>query len=137
MVTVSVRLIDERRFDPPRRVEVEHGGQWWPGFQRAWRLCDDDRGWMADVEYGVRHQYGVGKHLVCVPPARVRIGQRRDDRCSHGMACRTDRCRSDRWPGRHGAGVLGGLHSTDPPVEARERRGIRCTTTSNFKSEYV
>ena len=35
----SVRLIEERRFDPPRAVEVEHNGRWWPGFQYAWRLC--------------------------------------------------------------------------------------------------
>lgn len=41
---LPVRLIEECTCDPPRRVLVEHDGQWWPGLQRAWRLCDDGRG---------------------------------------------------------------------------------------------
>jgi len=49
---VVVHLIDEKKFDPPRHVEVESHGRWWPAFQSAWRLCDDHRGWMADVESG-------------------------------------------------------------------------------------
>ena len=56
-----VHLVAERRFTPPRLVEVERDGYWWPGFQHAWRLCDDGRGW------------GRGKHLDCVPPGRVRL----------------------------------------------------------------
>jgi hypothetical protein len=68
-----LRLIEERRFDPPRAVEVEHEGRWWPGVQHAWRLCDDGRGWMADVEYVVEHEWGIGKHLPVVPPERVRV----------------------------------------------------------------
>jgi hypothetical protein len=40
----AVRLIEERRFDPPRPVQVEQDGRWWPGVQHAWRLCDDGRG---------------------------------------------------------------------------------------------
>ncbi len=40
----SMRLLEERRFNLPRRVQVEHDDHWWPGFQSRWRLCDDDRG---------------------------------------------------------------------------------------------
>lgn len=70
---MTVRLLKERRFDPPRPIEVQRDGHWWPGFQRAWRLCDDDRGWIADVEYVMQHEWGRGKHLDCVPPARLRL----------------------------------------------------------------
>lgn len=66
-------MLDEQEFDPPRRVEVELEGHWWPGFQSAWRLCDDDRGWMADVEFTAQHQWGPGKYRPMVPPHRVRL----------------------------------------------------------------
>jgi hypothetical protein len=69
----TVRLLKERRFDPPRPVEVEHSGRWLPGVQHAWRLCDDGRGWLADVEYVVDYPWGRGKHLRVVPPERVRV----------------------------------------------------------------
>jgi len=69
----TVRLLEERRFDEPRPVEVEHDGAWWPAFQSWWLLCDDDRGWVAQVEYVIQHDYGAGKHLACVPPERVRV----------------------------------------------------------------
>ncbi|PRY42058.1 hypothetical protein LY71_1185 [Geodermatophilus tzadiensis] len=59
-MTISIRLLDERRFDPPRDVEVENGGPWWSGEQTAWRLCD----------------YGWGRHLTSVPPERVRLRAR-------------------------------------------------------------
>ena len=68
-----VHLVAERRFTPPRLVEVERDGYWWPGFQHAWRLCDDGRGWMAAVEYVAVYDWGRGKHLDCVPPGRVRL----------------------------------------------------------------
>jgi hypothetical protein len=67
-----VRLLEERRFDPPRPVEVEHDDRWWPGAQAAWRLCEDGRGWRADVEYVVEHEWGRGLHVPTVPPERVR-----------------------------------------------------------------
>ncbi len=70
---MAVRLLEERRFDPPREVEVEHGGRWWPGRQAAWRLCDDGRGWMADVEFTAVHEWGFAKYLPVVPPERVRV----------------------------------------------------------------
>ncbi len=70
---ITVRLLKEHRFDPPCLVEVKQDGAWWPGLQRAWRLCDDDRGWMTDVEYSVQHEWGRGKHLQCVPPERLRV----------------------------------------------------------------
>ncbi len=54
---VYVRLLHERRYDPPRPVEVEHKGQWCPGLQSRWLLCDDDRGWMAQVEYTAQHEW--------------------------------------------------------------------------------
>lgn len=69
----AVRLIEERRFDPPRPVEVERDGRWWPGRQHAWRLCDDGRGWVAEVEYVVQHSWGSGKHLGSAQPERVRL----------------------------------------------------------------
>jgi hypothetical protein len=47
-----------RTFDPPRPVEVEHSGRWWTGRQTAWRLCDDSRGWMADVSWREQHNWG-------------------------------------------------------------------------------
>jgi hypothetical protein len=72
-VSVIVRLLREHRYDPPRPVEVEHDGYWWPGLQHAWRLCDDDRGWIADVEYSVQYDWGRGKHLQCVPQERFRL----------------------------------------------------------------
>lgn len=67
-----MRLIEERLIDPPRLVQVERDGSWWPGTQRAWRLCDDGRGWMADVEYVVQHDWGAGKYVQPVPAERVR-----------------------------------------------------------------
>ena len=54
VLALVVHLLEERRFDPPRGVEVERDGYWWAGFQRAWRLCDD-RGWVAHVGYVVQH----------------------------------------------------------------------------------
>ena len=42
----------------------------WPGLQRAWRLCDDGRGWVAEVEFTVRQEWGFGKHLAAVPATR-------------------------------------------------------------------
>ncbi len=69
----AVRLIGERPYGPPRSIEVEHDGHWWSVFQSRWLLCDDDRGWMAQVEYTAQHEWGRGKHLASVPPARLRI----------------------------------------------------------------
>jgi hypothetical protein len=68
-----VRLVEERRYDPPRTVEVEHNGAWWPGLKRAWRLLDDGCGWLAEVEYVVAYDWGDGKHLGSVPADRVRL----------------------------------------------------------------
>ena len=72
----AVRLVEERRFDPPRPVDVEHAGQWWCGYQAAWRLCDDQRGWMADVTWTEQHDWGPGKYVTMVRPERVRISAR-------------------------------------------------------------
>jgi hypothetical protein len=72
-VTEPIRLLGEQRYDPARPVEVELHGQWWPGFQRAWRLTSDRDYWVADVEFSARYDWGFGKHLQCVPPERVRL----------------------------------------------------------------
>ena len=72
-MATPVRLLEERTYDPPRSVLVEHDGRWWPGTQRAWRLCDDGRGWRADVEYVAEYEWGRGKHLPTVPPERLRL----------------------------------------------------------------
>lgn len=61
---VAVRLLNQHRFTPPRAVEVEHDGQWCPGFQHAWRLLDDGRGWIADVEYVVQYHWDVARMYV-------------------------------------------------------------------------
>jgi hypothetical protein len=38
----------------------------------AWRLCDDGRGWMADVGFVARHAWGQRKYVLSVPVDRVR-----------------------------------------------------------------
>ena len=68
-----MRLIDERPYDPPRPIEVELDGSWWPGVQHSWRLCDDSRGWQADVEFTAQHSWGLGKYRPMVPPHRIRL----------------------------------------------------------------
>jgi hypothetical protein len=68
-----IRLLDERRYDPPRLVQVEHSGRWWPGLQSAWRFGDDDRGGLAEVEFTVDYEWGRGKHLAGVPTDRLRL----------------------------------------------------------------
>lgn len=74
-----VLLVDERRYEPePRGVLVEHDGGWWPGFQFAWRLCNDDRGWLADCEWTQRHPWGLGKYRLMLPPQRVRLPDAKD-----------------------------------------------------------
>ncbi len=72
-VTVPIRLLDERRFDPPRDVEVHNDGRWWSGHQTAWRLCDDEFGWRAAVPWRQLHDHGWDRHLTSVPPERVRL----------------------------------------------------------------
>jgi hypothetical protein len=68
-----VRLLTERRYNPPKAVEVEHQGAWWPGFCTGWLLTDCGRGWRTQVEYVVHHKWGFGKPLQAVPAARVRL----------------------------------------------------------------
>lgn len=68
-----VRLLDERCYDPPRAILVELDGQWWPGTQTAWRLCNDSRGWMADVRWSALHTWGLGTYLTMVAPERIRL----------------------------------------------------------------
>jgi hypothetical protein len=67
-----VGLIEERRFDPPRAVEIEHNGRWWTGRQSRWLLCDDGAGWRAQVEWSELYEWGLGKHMTTVPPERLR-----------------------------------------------------------------
>jgi hypothetical protein len=43
------------------------------GTQAAWRVCNDGRGWRADVEYVVEHEWGRARHVSTVPPERVRV----------------------------------------------------------------
>jgi len=65
--------LDEQRFDPPRAVEVEHEGRWVRGYQRAWRLRDDSRGWMAEVRWSAQHDWDLGTYDTMVTPERVRL----------------------------------------------------------------
>lgn len=69
---IHVRVLEEQRFDPPRPVEIQHDGWWWPGLQRAWRLCDDERGWRAEVRWTEQHEWGPGTYDTMVPSIRVR-----------------------------------------------------------------
>jgi hypothetical protein len=80
-----VGLVEERRFDPPRAVEVEHNGRWWPGTQYAWRLCRDHRGWMAEVRWTEQHERGLRTYVPMVPPER-------------GAAAVSPRCLTERTP---------------------------------------
>jgi hypothetical protein len=73
LVVALIRLLAERRHDPPWAVEVEDGGHWWPGFHSRWLLCVDGRGWMAQVEFSMQHEWGGREHLQSVPPERLRI----------------------------------------------------------------
>lgn len=61
-----------RRIDPPRLVEVEQGGEWWPGQQDAWVRWPDGS-WRASVEFVATYDWGQGKHVLSVPPERVRL----------------------------------------------------------------
>jgi hypothetical protein len=69
----TVRLLQERLFDPPREVEVEEQGGWSPGLQRSWQLWDDDRGWVAEVEHTLPRYWGVLTRIAVVPAGRVRL----------------------------------------------------------------
>lgn len=76
MSTVEpVRLLDRRRYDPPRPVLVEHNGRWWNGWQWEWLLCDDGRGWRAGVQWTEDYEWGPGRHITTVPPTRLRTGK--------------------------------------------------------------
>ncbi len=68
-----IHLLDEQSYNPPRRVEVELHGQWWPGFQRARLLISERDFWVADVEFSAPYAWGFGKHLLCVPTDRLRL----------------------------------------------------------------
>jgi hypothetical protein len=68
-----VRVLQEQWFDPPRPVEVLRDGAWHAGYQRAWRLCDDTRGWMAEVRWSQLHDWGLGTYDTMVTPDRVRL----------------------------------------------------------------
>jgi hypothetical protein len=61
-----------RRIDPPRAVEVEQDGQWWPGAQDAWVRWPDHT-WRASVSFVAQHEWGAGKHVMSVPADRVRL----------------------------------------------------------------
>src|SRR3954452_20071372 len=73
MAQQPVRVLDEQMFDPPRRVEVDSHGGWHVGYQRAWRLCDDVRGWMAEVRWSEQHDWSLGTYDTMVAPERVRL----------------------------------------------------------------
>jgi hypothetical protein len=72
MTAPPIRLLDEHRFDPPRSELVEHDDSWWTAQQSAWRLCDDGRGWRADVTWVQQHDCGLGRYVTTVPPERLR-----------------------------------------------------------------
>jgi hypothetical protein len=73
VVERTVPLIQERTYEPPRQVEVEHDGRWSPGLQRSWHHWDDDRGWVAEVEVTVSCYWGVLTRVLVVPASEVRL----------------------------------------------------------------
>jgi len=42
-----------------------------PTIQSAWRLCGDGRGWLGEVEWSMRYEWGRGKHVTMAPPERL------------------------------------------------------------------
>jgi hypothetical protein len=73
LVVALIRLLAERRHDPPGRSRSRTAATWWPGFHSRWLLCVDGRGWMAQVESSMQHEWGGREHLRSVPPERLRI----------------------------------------------------------------
>jgi hypothetical protein len=69
-VEQRVGLVKERRFDLPRPAEVQDGARR-PGSLRAWRLCDGNRVWMADVRSTPEHNWGPGRYDEAVPVDQV------------------------------------------------------------------
>jgi hypothetical protein len=72
MIERTVRLLQDRVYDPPRAVEVERDGCWSPALQRSWQLWDDGRGWVAEVEWTERYHWGIRTAIAMVPGGRVR-----------------------------------------------------------------
>jgi hypothetical protein len=72
MAATPIPLIEGRRFDRPRAVEIAHNGRWWRARQAGRRLSDDGRYWRADLEWSESYQWGLGKHLSTVPPEPLR-----------------------------------------------------------------
>src|SRR3954468_16180245 len=118
VVSEPVRLLDERRYDPPRHVEVELNGQWWPGLQHAWRLTSDRDHWVADVEFAAVYDWGLGKHFHCVPPGRVRLAaaEPADRRTGH---CARRPLPAPGLPRRSSTATEGA-----PPCRPTERSGL-------------
>jgi hypothetical protein len=71
----TIRLLQERIYDPPRPVEVERDGRWLPALQHAWHLWDDDRGWEAQVEYTVTYAWGIRTRSAVVSADRLRLAE--------------------------------------------------------------
>jgi hypothetical protein len=69
----TVRLLQDRVYDPPREVEIERDGSWSPALQRSWQLWDDGRGWVAEVEWTERYYWGIRTVVAMVPADRVRL----------------------------------------------------------------
>ncbi|MGY1691390.1 hypothetical protein [Geodermatophilus sp. SYSU D01105] len=66
-------VLVERRVAPPRHVEVESAGRWWPGVQHAWRMYDDGTGWRAAVRFVAADPDGqLTSQDADVPHERVR-----------------------------------------------------------------
>jgi hypothetical protein len=74
----TVHLLQDRNYDPPRAVEVERDGAWFPALQHSWQLWEDGRGWMADVEWTECHYWGTRTVGAMVPADRVRLAGARN-----------------------------------------------------------
>lgn len=59
---------------PARSLLIEHVGRWWLGHERGWTLRVPAAEGVADVEYVVAYDWGLGKRIPVVPSERDACG---------------------------------------------------------------
>ena len=69
----DAHCLAERDVRPPRQVEVQVDGRWWPGVQRGWRMYDDGSGWRAAVTFVAEGPAGLASQDADVPVERLRV----------------------------------------------------------------
>jgi hypothetical protein len=69
----DAQCLVERKVRPPRQVEIQVEGRWWPGVQRGWRMYADGTGWRAVVTFVAAGPGGLASHDADVPVERLRV----------------------------------------------------------------